>query len=101
MFTLCIDDFGVKYVGREHAEHLLHILRQHYQITVDWSGSSRYIGLNLDWDYEKREVHLSMPGYVKKSSQEIQAPNTTKAPGPTTSPHPTKIWGYHAICNGT
>ncbi len=26
-FTLCIDDFGIKYVGREHVEHLSSILR--------------------------------------------------------------------------
>ncbi len=25
-FTLCVDDFGIKYVGREHAEHLASIL---------------------------------------------------------------------------
>ncbi len=30
-FRLCVDDFGVKYVGREHAEHLLHILDMHYK----------------------------------------------------------------------
>jgi hypothetical protein len=29
-FTLCVDDFGVKYVGQEHAEHLLKVLTQHY-----------------------------------------------------------------------
>ena len=28
-FTLCVDDFGIKYVGREHAEHLASILSKH------------------------------------------------------------------------
>ena len=29
-FTLVVDNFGVKYVGEEHAHHLLTCLRQHY-----------------------------------------------------------------------
>jgi hypothetical protein len=28
-FTLCVDDFGIKYVGREHVEHLSGILKEH------------------------------------------------------------------------
>ena len=30
-FTLCVDNFGIKYVGREHAEHLLQALTDHYK----------------------------------------------------------------------
>ena len=26
-FTLCVDDFGVKYVGKEHADYLMSILK--------------------------------------------------------------------------
>ena len=28
-FTLVVDDFGVKYVGEEHAEHLLSVINEH------------------------------------------------------------------------
>jgi hypothetical protein len=28
-FALCVDDFGVKYVGIEHAKHLLQALNTH------------------------------------------------------------------------
>jgi hypothetical protein len=38
-FTLVVDDFGVKYVGKEHAEHLLTTLEQHYKVTADWTGT--------------------------------------------------------------
>ena len=62
-FTLVVDDFGVKYVGREHAEHLIGVLKEHYDCTVDEEGK-KYLGITLDWDYVKRQVHLSMPGYV-------------------------------------
>jgi hypothetical protein len=34
-FTLIVDDFGIKYVGKEHAEHLLNALRQHYTLDID------------------------------------------------------------------
>ena len=52
-------------MGQENAKHLINVLKEHYQITTDWSGA-KYLGLDLDWDYEKREVHLSMWGYIKK-----------------------------------
>ncbi len=37
-FTLVVDDFGVKYVGEEHALHLKKVLKQHYQIKCNRSG---------------------------------------------------------------
>ena len=64
-FTLVVDDFGVKYVGKEHAEHLREVIKKYYPVTEEWTGK-RYIGITLDWDYVKRQVHLSIPGYVKK-----------------------------------
>eukprot|EP00804_Cyclotella_cryptica_P012262 CCRYP_013844-RA/>CCRYP_013844-RA protein AED:0.25 eAED:0.25 QI:0/0/0/1/0/0/2/0/707 len=72
-FTLVVDDFGLKYVGDEHPQHLLKVLQEHYTVTTDWKGS-RYIGITLDWDYGKRRVHLSMPGYVKKALSQFQHP---------------------------
>ncbi len=60
-FTLVVDDFGVKYVGKEHAMHLINILRQNYEISEDWTAS-KYIGIMFDWDYANKRVHLSMPG---------------------------------------
>ncbi len=46
-FTLVVDDFGVKYVGEEHAQHLKNTLKEHYKLTCDWTGT-RYIGITLD-----------------------------------------------------
>ena len=51
-FTLVVDDFGVKYVGKEHADHLLRTLERHYKVTSDWTGA-QYIGIQLQWDYAK------------------------------------------------
>ena len=57
------DNFGVKYVGEEHVEHLMSVLRESYNITHDWTGRE-YIGIMFDRDYKQRKVHLSMPGYI-------------------------------------
>jgi hypothetical protein len=39
-FTLCVDNFGIKYIGREHVEHLSGILKEHYKCFQDWSGAA-------------------------------------------------------------
>ncbi len=70
-FALVVDDFGVKYVGEEHTQHLKNTLKQHYKLTCDWTGT-QYIGITLDWDYNKRQVHLSMPNYAKKALKLFQ-----------------------------
>ena len=44
-------------------EHLITVLREHYKISRDWNGK-RYLGLDLDWEYDNRKVHLSMMAYV-------------------------------------
>jgi hypothetical protein len=45
-FTLEVDDFGVKYAGKEHAMHLKKVLKMHYKSTCNWTGT-RYIGITL------------------------------------------------------
>ncbi|MCP4746066.1 MAG: hypothetical protein GY874_07975, partial [Desulfobacteraceae bacterium] len=65
-FSLIVDDFGVKYVGKEHADHLIKILEEHYVVDKDWEGK-KYCGINLNFNYKKRQVHRSMPGYYSKA----------------------------------
>jgi hypothetical protein len=69
-FTLVVDDFG-KYVGKEHAQHLKNALKEHYKLMCDWTGK-RYIGITLEWDYNKCHVHLSMPNYTQKALKQFQ-----------------------------
>jgi hypothetical protein len=70
-FSLVVDDFGVKYVGREHAEHLMECIKKNYNISSDWNDSA-YCGLTLEWDYKNRTVDLSMPGYIKAALHKYQ-----------------------------
>ena len=65
-FSLIVDNFGVKYVGKEHAQHLIETLKEFYTITTDWEGE-KYSGISMDWGYVRCKVHLSMPGYYKEA----------------------------------
>ena len=73
-FSLVVDDFGIKYERQEDITHLLDVLKTIYKISEDCYGKL-YCGLNLEWDYYKREVLVSMPKYVTKSLHKFQ--NTT------------------------
>ena len=42
-FTLIVEDFGVKYLGKEHALHLKSALETKHRVTKDWEGKL-YIG---------------------------------------------------------
>jgi hypothetical protein len=70
-FSLVVDDFGVTYVGREHAEHLMACIKKNYNISSDWNGGA-YCGLTLDWEYKNLTVDLSMPGYIKAALHKYQ-----------------------------
>ena len=69
--------FGVKYVDKEHALHLKSTLEDNYGVTTEWDGK-RYIGITPDWDYERRQVHLSMPSYIAKALKVFQHEARTK-----------------------
>ena len=68
-FVLILDDFGIKYFGKQHALHLLKILEQNYDITTDWEGGG-FAGIDLAWDYNDKHANIpyriSMNGYIEK-----------------------------------
>ena len=70
-FTLVVDDFGVKYENIADANHLLNTITAEYPVKTDWTGE-KYIGIDLKWDYTKREVTTYMKGYVKKALHQFQ-----------------------------
>jgi len=72
-FSLVVDDFGVKYLGKENAQHLLDTVQKYYKCSCDWKGE-RYCRLTIKWDYEGWKVHLSMPRYVQKALTHFQQP---------------------------
>jgi hypothetical protein len=58
-----LDDFAVKYVGKQHADHLWNSLLRSYELTTGWEGKI-YSGMTLQWDYKNSTCDISMPGYV-------------------------------------
>jgi hypothetical protein len=70
-FTLVFDDFAVKYVGKQHAEHLRNALLRTYELTTDWTATV-YSGMTLKWDYDTRTCDISMPGYVSNVLSKFQ-----------------------------
>ena len=83
MFNLCVDDFGVKYVKKEHAEHLIASLKKQYEdLTINWKGD-KYCGMNIEWDYDKRTCDIAILGYVVKKLEELQHKSNKKQHRPS------------------
>jgi hypothetical protein len=61
-----VNDFGIKYVCKEHVDRLINCLKEKYNLTKDWAGDL-YCGISLRWDYAARMLDISMPGYTKKN----------------------------------
>ena len=82
-----MDDFGIKYVCKDHALHLLKTLELNYEITTDWEGT-KFAGINLAWDYNSRHANrtcrISMDGYIAKNLLKYGHPIPKK---PQLSPH--------------
>jgi hypothetical protein len=49
-FLLIVDDFIVRYVGKQHADHLRDALLRSYELITDWEGKL-YSCMTLKWDY--------------------------------------------------
>ena len=93
-FTLVVDDFGVKYVGKEHATHLINCIKEQYGVTEDWTGDL-YCGIKLKWNYVARTLDISMPGYIKKLLQKYKHRMPTRPQHCPYSPAP-KHYGAKA-----
>ena len=44
-----MDDFRVKYIGEEHARHLMDVLKLYYKMEEYWKGQL-YRGITLNWN---------------------------------------------------
>ena len=91
-FSLVVDDFGIKYVGKEHAMHLLGALRDLYTVTEDWDGCL-FSGLTIQWNYADKYVDISMPHYIPDMLHRFQHPPPKKHQG---APHSWTIPTYGA-----
>ena len=47
----------------EDTHHLINAIKNYFKCSINWEGQN-YLGLTLDWDYAKKYVDISMPGYI-------------------------------------
>jgi hypothetical protein len=70
-FSLVVNNFGVTYIGEEHAQHILQMVQKYYTFLFKKEGE-QYCGLTIKWDYAGKKEHLSMPSYVEKALKRFQ-----------------------------
>jgi hypothetical protein len=93
-FSLIVDDFAVKYMGKHHADHLRDALMRSYELTADWEVKV-YSGSSLKWDYKNRTCNISMPGYVSNVLSKFQH-DAQNHPQHTPSKYVTPVYGAKA-----
>ena len=76
-FALVVDDFGIKFTGNVHANHLITTLKKYYDVTIDWKGEL-FVGIKLEWDYENRTLETHVPGFTKRALHKYQHPKPKK-----------------------
>ena len=81
VFTLIVDNFGVEYVGKRHADHLLNAIKENYDVTVNEKGEL-YAGINLKWDYDKCTCRLTMEDYIFELRTKFYHPTHKKPQHP-------------------
>jgi hypothetical protein len=69
LFTLVVDDFGVKYVSKNNVNHCIESIKLTCTLTKDWTRNL-YCGITLKWDYLNQHIDISMPTYIKKKLHE-------------------------------
>ena len=71
LFSLCVDDFGVKYYDKADVVHLKNAIEKAYTVKIDWEGKD-FLGYTLDWNYKQGYVDLSMLEYVLQALEKLQ-----------------------------
>ncbi len=82
-FCLIVDDFGVKYVGIEHFNFLLELLKKIHGAQCNMAGD-KLAGIAIQWDYPGKCCRLSIPGYIDNLLLKFKHPRPCK---PQLSPY--------------
>jgi hypothetical protein len=90
-FRLVVDDLTLRYVSKQHAEHLWNVLLRTYELKTDWTATL-YSSMTLKWDYNKGICDISMPGYVSHVLSKFQH-DSPKHPEHALSRYVTPVYG--------
>jgi hypothetical protein len=69
-FSLIVDISAIKYVGKQHVDHLINTLLQSYELTTDWEAKV-YSGMSLKWDYKNKHMRYFHAWLCFKRTQQL------------------------------
>ncbi|KAL7487981.1 hypothetical protein ACHAW6_013560 [Cyclotella cf. meneghiniana] len=72
MFTLVVDDFGIKYMTDKDLDHIIKMLQKYDDV------QPKNVKIDLDWDYKNRCIYLSMAPYLKKALRQFRVKKPKK-----------------------
>jgi hypothetical protein len=76
-FCLIVDNFGIEYVGLEHFNYLLNILKKFHGIQYNMA-CDKFAGMDIEWNYAARHCCISMPGYISTLLFKFKHPHPAK-----------------------
>jgi hypothetical protein len=91
-FCLVVNNFGIKVTDLANFNLLKTTLKENYEVAIDWTGLL-FCGIKLMWEYKRRHVNCSMPGYIDKALKKNQHPTPT---APQDAPYATTPVKYGA-----
>ena len=73
VFTLVVDDLGIKYTSNDDLEHLAASMSPGWAVKIDRSGS-KFLGMNLTWNYDPKDptLEIDAPSVVPKNLQRFR-----------------------------
>ena len=72
------DDVRVKYERKYDTQYLLSALHANYELVVQYWEGKLFCAMNLELDYKRRTVDLSIPGYVETLMHKYQNTTTSR-----------------------
>ena len=64
-FTICADNFGVQYLSKQDAKHLINAIKFNYECTIEWKGKT-YCGTTIGLNCPQCYIDTSIPVFVPK-----------------------------------
>ncbi len=97
-FSLVVNNFGVKYVGKENAQHLLDTVWHYYKCTCDWKRAILWTYFKMGLRGQKDPRFNARVCY--QSPQPFSASPTFQESGSTLPACQTNLWGKDSACHG-
>ena len=96
-FVLVVDDFCIKYTSAAGRDHLKQTLEQaEYEVTYDAKGT-KFVGLTIHYNRNKRYLDISCLGYVAKVLKRFAHRNIAPCDSPMLYPHPSTALQHNML----